>query len=512
MGAKMHHTPCARAMALTAHPLRERRAHRLRAAAVRALATALASLLLGPLWNVAIAAAPPVSITGPLSLDQAIHLALERNPDLKSAEHALQAAEAARRAALGKLFPQIQAMAWEDLFPNEPSLLLPGYMAVPSLSQVAASTPQGSMQRMLAYQGSEFQNSIFNAGVGLTWPIYAGGRLVAGVRGARAEAQASRERLEQTRQQLIFAVTQTYLGIGVAARTERAVEVSVRQLREANANLQEFVRVGKKPRLDLLRVEARLEQTREALAAVRAQLVTLQGNLRRLLDLNPAGAPLQLVPAAPSAAVQFPPLANAVTEALMTRPDYRALQAKLEAQRARLRATQGARLPEVELSARAWEAHGNRTGPGDAFRTWEPDSAIMLSFSVPVFTGGTLLSEVHRERARLNEVDEQLVALSQQVRLEVTQAYAQLHAARTERTAARAAVASGDEAFRLEREKIAVGAGIVTDLLQAQAADLQARTEFYRAEAGVRIAETQLQLAIGVLRPPGGPPPTPMSP
>lgn len=512
MGAKMHHTLCARAMSLTAHPVRGSRGYCSRTTVLRTFAVLLAALLISPLWSVAVAAALPGTIAGPVSLDQAIHLALERNPDLKSAEHALQAAEAARRAALGKLFPQIQAMAWEDLFPNAPSLLLPGYMAVPSLSQVAAPTPQGSMQRMLAYQSSEFQNSIFNAGVGLSWPIYAGGRLVAGVRGARAAAQASRERLEQARQQLIFAVTQTYLGIGVAARTQRAVEVSVRQLREANANLEEFVRVGKKPRLDLLRVEARLEQTREALAAVRAQLITLQGNLRRLLDLNPAGAPLQLVPDVPSATVQFPPLANAVTEALMRRPDYRALEAQRQAQRARLREAQGARLPEVDLSARAWEAHGNRTGPGDAFRTWEPDSAVMLSFSVPVFTGGTLLSEVHRERARLNEVDEQLVALSQQVRLEVTQAYAELHAARTERTAARAAVASGDEAFRLEREKIAVGAGIVTDLLQAQAADLQARTEFYRAEAGVRIAETQLQLAIGILRPPGGPPSTPMSP
>ncbi|MHB1539824.1 MAG: TolC family protein [Steroidobacteraceae bacterium] len=478
---------------------------------MRAPLWALALLVLAPLRTAA-AAQPPAEISRPLSLDQAIQLALERNPDIKSAQRALEAAEAARRAALGKLFPQVQAMTWYQLFPTEPALLLPGYMAVPSLAQVAAPTAQGSMQKMLDFQRSEFQDGIFNAGVGLTWPLYAGGRLAAGVRGAKAEANASRYRLEQVQQQMIFAVTQTYLGIGVTERTERAVEISVRQLREAKSNLQEFVRVGKKPRLDLLRVEARLEQTREVLAAVEAQLVTLQGNLRRLLDFNPAGAPLPLAAGEPSEGVEIPPFAAAVGEALTMRPDYRALQAQLAAQRARLRAAQGARLPEVDLSARAWEAHGNRTGPGDAFRTWEPDSEVMLSISVPVFTGGTLLSEVHRERARVEELNERLVALSQQVRLEVTQAYAALRAARTERSAARAAVASGDEAFRLEREKTAVGAGIVTDLLQAQAADLQARTDFYRAHAGVRIAETRLQLAVGVLHPPSAQPAPPMDP
>ncbi|MDE2050170.1 MAG: TolC family protein [Gammaproteobacteria bacterium] len=451
------------------------------------------------LVRTAAAAPSAVDLSRPLSLEQAIQLAIARNPDIRSAQRALEAAEAARRAAVGKLFPQLQALSWYELFPTQRALLLPGTMLVPSLSQIAAPTAQQSTQRMLDFENSQFQDWVFNAGVGLSWPLYAGGRLAAGVRGARAAAEASGYQLERVRQQLIFAVTQTYLGIGVTERTERAVEGSIEQLTEARSNLEEFVRVGKKPRLDLLRVEARLEQTREVLAAVQAQLVTVQGNLRRLLDLDPTGPPLPLASGQSDGGVEIPPVAEAVSLALAHRPDYRAMMSQVEAQRAQLRIAQGARLPEVDLSARAWEAHGNRTGAGSAFRTWEPDSQIMLSISVPVFTGGTLLAEVHRERARLEERNEQLEALSQRVRLEVTQAYAGLHAARTQLDAARADVASADEAFRLEREKTNVGAGIVTDLLQAQAADLQAQTDFYQARAGVRIAETRLQLATGVL-------------
>lgn len=466
---------------------------------LRAAAFLVPALIL--LLRTAVAvASPPVDLSRPLSLEQAIQLALARNPDVGSAQRALEAAEAARRAAVGKLFPQLRALSWYEVFPTQPALLLPRYMAVPSLSQVAAPTPQQSMRQMLDYQRSEFQDSVFNVGIGLSWPLYAGGRLRAGVRGARATAEASGYHLKRVRQQLIFAVTQTYLGIGVTERTERAVEGSIKQLTEVRTNLEEFVRVGEKPRLDLLRVNARLEQTREVLAAVQAQLVTVQGNLRQLLDLDPAGPPLPLAGGQPDDGVEIPPLAEAVHLALTHRPDYRALMSDVKAQRAKLRIAHGARLPEVDLSARAWEAHGNRTGaPGDAFRTWEPDSEVMLSISVPLFTGGTLLAQEDRERARLEEKTDQFEALSQRVRLDVTQAYAELHAAHAQLVAARADVASADEAFRLEREKTDVGTGIVTDLLQAQATDLQAQRDFYQAHAGVRIARTRVQLALGVL-------------
>lgn len=65
-------------------------------------------------------------------------MAIARNPDVRSAQRALEAAEAARRAAVGKLFPQLQALSWYELFPTQPALLLPRYMAVPSLSQIGA--------------------------------------------------------------------------------------------------------------------------------------------------------------------------------------------------------------------------------------------------------------------------------------------------------------------------------------------------------------------------------------
>ncbi|EQD33199.1 Outer membrane efflux protein [mine drainage metagenome] len=374
-------------------------------------------------------------------------------------------------------------------------------MKIPTLSEVAAPTVQESMGKMLDFQRNEFQDSVFNIGMGLSWPLYAGGRLAAGVRAARADSRAAAYRLSGIRQKLAFAVTQTYLGIGVAKRSEQAVQASVRHLSAAETNLQEFVRVGKRPRLDLLRVQARLEQTRQLLADTQAALVTVRGNLRRLLDLDPSGPPLALAApnGTPDVTLALQPLAAAIHTALLNRPDYRALLSGVEARRAQVSIAEGARLPTVTLAARAWEAHGNRTGAGLPYRSWEPDSQIMLSVSVPVFNGGTLRAEEHRERARLEEIDNRLTGLAQRVRLQVIQAYAELRAARTELLAARAGRRSADEAFRVERQKTTVGAGTVTDLLDVQAADLSAQTSFYQAEADLRVAAAHVELVTGVL-------------
>lgn len=425
------------------------------------------------------AATSTVGVRQPLSLDHAIQLALQHNPDIKSAQNALRSTEAARRATAGRLYPQIQALSWYQIFPTKRGQLIPG-------AYFAGVTNQANV----------FQDQIFNIGLGLDWTLYAGGRLRAAEQGAGSQAMATSYRLERTRQQLMFAVIQTYLGIGVAERSERAVQASIKYLTEAKLNLQEFVKVGKKPRLDLLRVESRLEQTQQLLADTQVALVTLRANLRRLLGLDKPfitdkNVTLETVSALPSMTV-------ALEKALAERPDYLELESEVQAQGAQLRIAEGARLPKIDLSARVWVAHGNRTG--GAIRSYESDSEIRLSLSVPLFTGGTLNANVDREQARSNQSEDRLSSLGQQIRQDVVQSYAQLHAAHAKVLAAKAGVNRADEAFRIQRQKSAVGVGTVTDLLDIQAADLSAQTAYYQAQAGVSVARARILLAIGVLK------------
>ena len=466
---------------------------------VRMMGFLLLFSLLASSWPVVPALAQTIG-PRPLSLHNAIRLALVRNANVKAAIDALQAAEAARRAAIGRLYPQISASAWYDFFPTQRALLLPRHMDVPTLAEISGATRRQTTQNMLNFQASQFQDRVLNIGLGLNYAIYAGGRLEAAITTARSEARSQAFGLERVRQQLVFAVTQTYLGILMAERTEWAVKASIRYLRKAKVDIREFVKVGTKPRLALLRVKTRLTGLQQELADVQVELVTVEGNLRRLLDLDPSGPPLKLADQLNErilAGTPGRPVPATFARALNSRPDYLALVAQRAAQRARLYAAHGAHLPAVNLSAQAWEAHGNRIG--GPISTWEPDSRITLSVSIPIFTGGTLNAEISRQRSLLEKLDNRVESFKQKVRLQVVQTYAELRAAETSIRAAKAGVRSGDEAFQVERFKTAVGAGTVTDLLDAQAADLAVQTSYFQALAGYQIAIARVRLATGVL-------------
>jgi outer membrane protein TolC len=61
----------------------------------------------------------------------------------------------------------------------------------------------------------------------------------------------------------------------------------------------------------------------------------------------------------------------------------------------------------------------------------------------------------------------------------------------------RKSVEQDEESLRIERQKYELGKGAIVDVLDAQAALLEAETNYYRALAEVRVARAQIDLAVG---------------
>ena len=61
----------------------------------------------------------------------------------------------------------------------------------------------------------------------------------------------------------------------------------------------------------------------------------------------------------------------------------------------------------------------------------------------------------------------------------------------------RSAVAQARESLRIEQQQYGLGKGTIVDVLDAQAALLEAETTYVRVQAQRRIATAQLQLATG---------------
>jgi outer membrane protein TolC len=95
------------------------------------------------------------------------------------------------------------------------------------------------------------------------------------------------------------------------------------------------------------------------------------------------------------------------------------------------------------------------------------------------------------------EQQARLRQLESQMQLELETALLNRQAASNRLEATGKAVDQATESLRIEREKYELGRGAIVDVLDAQAALLDAQTIHYRALADLNIAQAQLRLAAG---------------
>ncbi|MBI2455679.1 MAG: TolC family protein, partial [candidate division NC10 bacterium] len=339
----------------------------------------------------------------------------------------------------------------------------------------------------------EFDHNLYAAGLRITYPLYVGGRIVAEIEANRLLTLLARERVAQTGDELIFNLSSTFHNVLRLRENVKATEANVKALEEAQKNLKSLVEVGRLPRADLFKVNTRLAAVRQELIKVRNEVELAHAVLKTLMGLEvtePLGVKGDL------SREPFPlDLSADLTEATRRRPELQARRRAVEVQEQQVRIAKGARLPSVSLRTQ----YVGGAGESD-FGQPLGDFVAGVNISIPVFTGGLLTARIAQEEARLARAREKLEKIRLDVGLDVQQAHLAVTEASERITAAQAALEDAREALRVEQLKTQVGRGIVEDLLDAQAAELQAETNYTRALADYNTALVARKKAIGRVR------------
>jgi outer membrane protein len=428
-----------------------------------------------------------------LTLDEVIDLALAKNAALRAAEREVEAAARAHAASRGRLWPFADIFGdWQYSGPDEENKtrLLANIGRMPKLGPTLADNrPIAGIPRR------EFDHNLYAVGVRVTYPLYVGGRIVAEIEANRLLTLLARERATQTADELIFNLSSTFYNILRLQENVRATEASVQALEEAQKNIRTLVEVGRLPRADLFKVNTRLAGVRQELIKVRNDVELAHAVLKTLMGLE-VTEPLGVKGALRSepAAVDLP---LDLKEAERRRPELQAARRAVEVQEQRVRIARGARLPRVDLRTQ----YAGGAGESD-FGQPLGDFVIGVNVSIPIFTGGLLTARIAEEEARLARAREAFEKARLDVQLDVQTAHLGIGESRERITAAQVALEDAREALRVEQLKTEVGRGIVEDLLDAQAAELQAETNYTRALADYNTALVARRKAIGRIREP----------
>ncbi len=413
---------------------------------------------------------------GPLTLDDAIRIALANNPELTASAYEADAAAAQRKIAAAQMWPSLHAIG--------------GYNRYLDSQRLLAARENG--------EPGVFSRDILSSDLVVSMPLFTGGRITNEIKAAELLQQSAQHRLARTRDELVFNVCSTFCSILAQRRIIESLEFSRKALQEHLKLVSSLVAAQKAAQVDQLRTEVRLADLEQRLVRER-NVLAIQGRvLTNLLGLNNSENPPEPTGDLTADKIDIPEINQALQQALAGRSDYLAARAALEAQAKSVDAARGAHWPTILLQG----SYGGRwaedvTDQPPATEQNGDIGRVGVVIDVPIFEGGKIRARVHQEKARLLAAQERLRRLELQIQLEVETAVLNIGSAQERIKATETAVAQAKESLRIEREKYDLGKGTIVDVLDAQSALLDSQTNFHRALADYNVALAQLKLAIG---------------
>jgi outer membrane protein TolC len=412
---------------------------------------------------------------GPMTLPEAIEIALANNPEVGGRGWDAAAAQARQDQAFGARLPSLGAVGGYTHFLDEQRLIAAGREGDPGL----------------------FSRDVVSGDLILSMPLFTGGRLVNQVRAAELLQEAAGHRLARTREELVFNVSSLFFNILSQQHVIESLEFSRQTLAEHLRRIDALVAAQKAARVDRMRTDVRLADVEQQLVreknlmAIQSRgLVSLLGLRDHIEGIIPQGE-LEAQETTP-----VPELETALATAWKERGDYLAARSALEAQAANVDVAEAGHWPAVSFQGAygmRWAA-GSTTGSGDE----QGDvGRVGLVLEVPIFEGGQVGARVREQRADLAAAQERLRALDFQVRLEVQTALLNVDSSGERAAAIRKSIAQARESLRIEQQKYDLGRGAIVDVLDAQSALLETETTYYRVLADHGTALAQLRLAMG---------------
>jgi outer membrane protein TolC len=419
-------------------------------------------------FQVTAPAEPPI-LPQTLTLKESLEIAATNNFQVRALEKEFNARRSIAQSDLGKLFPTVAAIS--------------------DFSQVDRA-------RIPNFNGNRFgADKTWNADIRVDQPIFTGGRVWNNYQRSRFLARAAEQSLLEAAAEARSATKERYYEIILnKARIDVAEEL---------AKFREELLRAEKRRLEVGTVsEFNVIRAEVALANSRPPIIRANNDYR--ISIVELGRVLGVI--IPESVKINDPEALAITplneelsvflERAKGRPDLERLKLVVEAEEAGIRVARSDLYPQLG----AFGSFGMRSSPfssnyDDRLKGWQAG----LTANWRIFD---TFSTINNIEAAESSRDRSLVALDElgaAIDLEVRRAYSRYAQGKELVEASKSVVREARESVRLAEARSEVGAGIQLDILEAQVALVEARTNEVQSLFEYQTALAQLERAIGAL-------------
>jgi outer membrane protein len=434
--------------------------------------TLCAMVLAAPLWA-----------QTPLSLGEAVRMAVQKHPAVEATAARLRAADARIEQARSGRLPRVNYQ--ESWMRSDNPVFVFG-----SLLTQHQFTERNFDVRFL--NRPDFLNN-FQSTLIVDQPVYDARQTKSMTAAANLGKNIAAEDDRLTKQNLIANVVRSYFGAVLAAE---ALKVATEAVKSAEADLQraEAIRAaGMATDADVLSIKVHLAAVREQQIKRADELEVARAALNEAIGLPLDTRHELTTPLTPPAARDLEAVAEKI--ALDQRPEVRQLKLAAQVAETQIQAAKGAMLPQVFVRAGFEADRQEFIRKGGA--NWM--FGAMLRWNL--FNGNADKQRIAEANQNLTAAQAQLRQMQSGVQLQVRSAKSNLDAARQRVQVAQAAVAMAEESLRITKNRYEAGLATVTDLLRTEIALLETKMRVLAAVYDERLAATAVSLAAGALTP-----------
>ncbi len=410
-----------------------------------------------------------------LTLDQSIQIGLENSKTLHSSKMKIMSAEARLSQMNASRLPSLSLGA--------------SYTHLSPINPFQVQTPFGNF----VISPSILDN--YSMKLSLQQPLFTGFKLSSSSDIARYNSLAAKQDYSKDEQDVIYSIKSAYWNLYLAGKSEEAINENVREVKAHLQDIQNFFKQGLATRNEVLKVEVQLSQSQlnqiDAKNSVNLAVVNLD---------NAIGLPLTTeIEVQKDVNVEnenVAGLSQLIDMAIKNRPELKSMQYQIDASKSSITFAESDYYPQVVLAGEYVYAQPNQRilPTQNQFKgTW--DVSVGLSFNL--WNWGATKDQTTQAEAQFEQAKDSFKTLKDAVTLDVTQSYFNLVKAKEKVSVTKQAVSQAEENYRVTDDKFKQGLALNSELLDAEAALMQAKTNYAQAIVDYELSQAQLEKATG---------------
>lgn len=420
-----------------------------------------------------------------MSLDDAIRIALQKNTALKQIDNNISTFESSKKAAFGNFLPTLSASGSWDWTRNENAA------SVMSIAGFNFDIPE-----------SITESRTFSLGVNSNIVLFDGLSNYASLSQSENNLESAILFFERTKQEIVFRTISLYYSIVEIEQLLNVRTEDVKQQQKTFETIEERNRLGAVTLADVYQQQVQLGNAELEVIRTQNNLESAKSNLLFFLGLDvleeyefskdlSSDEKLRIKT---DLEEDFRIISDLVSQALTYRKDFIGKQLDLESAYDGITIARSGHFPRLLGSA----SFGSSANTYDNLLDSKRYSAG-LTLSIPIFSGFRVSNQVQFAEVRAINTELDLKDLERKIKQEIQQSLLDLQAVKKALIVSENNVVAAEENLKIEREKYALGAGKLLDVLIANTFYTNAQTNFINTQFNYVKLSEQLKYNLGIL-------------